>query len=61
MGNGEKKTIHYDKTLKNLFNISTRHNICIAMKTQSEKLLPLFDAREVIDSTRPKKAKQGND
>jgi hypothetical protein len=27
MGNGEKKTIHYDKILKNLFNISNRLTI----------------------------------
>lgn len=28
MGNGEKKIIHYDKILKNLFNISNRLTIC---------------------------------
>jgi hypothetical protein len=49
----------YKRFAGNFIEMDRRHIDGIALKTQSEKLLPLFDAREVIDSTRPKKAKQG--
>ncbi|WP_422445651.1 polysaccharide deacetylase family protein [Thermoanaerobacterium sp. DL9XJH110] len=49
----------YKRFAGNFIEMDRRHIDGIALKTQSEKLLPLFDAREVIDSIRPKKTKQG--